>query len=38
MGIGWLFLGLWLGKRQGKLAAGEAPKSTIAAEPVVAAS
>jgi AAA family ATP:ADP antiporter len=38
MGVAWLFLGLWLGRRQAKLAAGDIPKSTIPAEPVAAAS
>jgi AAA family ATP:ADP antiporter len=38
MGAAWLVLGLWLGRRQAKLAAGDAPKPAISAEPVPAAS
>jgi len=37
MGIGWLFLGLWLGRRQAKLATGDLPKPALPAEPVAAA-
>jgi AAA family ATP:ADP antiporter len=36
MGIVWLILGLWLGRRQAKLAAGEAGKASSGPEPVAA--
>ena len=35
-GVVWLFLGLWLGRRQAKLAAGDAAKAAPSAEPVPA--
>ena len=35
-GVVWLWLGLWLGRRQAKLAAGEPAKPTMQAEPVPA--